>query len=47
MKKIREYFALHNIICCGGIWMVNNDLIKAGNFSEIEKLTREALEMVR
>jgi 2-dehydro-3-deoxyphosphogluconate aldolase/(4S)-4-hydroxy-2-oxoglutarate aldolase len=46
-QNIKEYLSLPNVICCGGTWMVNNDLIKAGKFSEIAQLTREALELVK
>ena len=34
-------------IACGGSWMVNGSLIKNGKFDEIEKLVREASEIVR
>jgi 2-dehydro-3-deoxyphosphogluconate aldolase/(4S)-4-hydroxy-2-oxoglutarate aldolase len=46
-QNIKEYLSLTNVICCGGTWMVNNDLIKAGKFAEIEQLTKEALELVK
>ncbi|MEG1946704.1 MAG: bifunctional 4-hydroxy-2-oxoglutarate aldolase/2-dehydro-3-deoxy-phosphogluconate aldolase [Lachnospiraceae bacterium] len=42
-KNINDYLAFDKIIACGGSWMVNVDLIKAGKFDEIENLTREAV----
>ncbi len=45
--NVREYLACDKILACGGSWMVKGDLISAGNFAEIEKLTREAAEIVK
>lgn len=45
--NVREYLACDKILACGGSWMVKGDLIKEGNFAEIEKLTAEAAEIVR
>lgn len=45
--NVRDYLACDKILACGGSWMVKGDLISAGNFAEIEKLTREAAEIVR
>ncbi|MFI3213002.1 MAG: bifunctional 4-hydroxy-2-oxoglutarate aldolase/2-dehydro-3-deoxy-phosphogluconate aldolase [Eubacteriales bacterium] len=42
-KNINEYLAFPKIIACGGSWMVSGDLVKAGAFDEITKLTREAV----
>jgi 2-dehydro-3-deoxyphosphogluconate aldolase/(4S)-4-hydroxy-2-oxoglutarate aldolase len=39
----KEYLALKNVLCVGGSWIVPTELIKAGNFKEITKLTKEAL----
>jgi 2-dehydro-3-deoxyphosphogluconate aldolase / (4S)-4-hydroxy-2-oxoglutarate aldolase len=33
-------------LACGGSWMVKDDLIKAGNFAEITRLTREAMSLM-
>lgn len=46
-KNIREYLAYPKVIACGGSWMVKGDLIKAGDFEEIRKLTAEAVALVR
>lgn len=42
-KNINEYLAFSKILACGGSWMVKGDLIKAGEFDEIAKLTKEAV----
>ena len=46
-ENVGEYLACDKILACGGSWMVKGDLIKGGNFAEIEKLTAEAAEIVR
>ncbi len=45
--NVGDYLACDKILACGGSWMVKGDLIKEGNFAEIEKLTAEAAEIVR
>ncbi len=44
--NVREYLACDKILACGGSWMVKGDLINAGDFAQIEKLTREAADIV-
>jgi 2-dehydro-3-deoxyphosphogluconate aldolase/(4S)-4-hydroxy-2-oxoglutarate aldolase len=45
--NLADYLALPNVHCCGGSWLVKADLIAAGRFEEITKLTREAVSVVR
>ena len=45
--NVRDYLACDKILACGGSWMVKGDLIAAGDFAAIEKLTREASAIVR
>lgn len=45
-KNINDYLAFDKIIACGGSWMVNADLINAGEFGKITELTRQAIETV-
>lgn len=45
--NVRDYLACDKILACGGSWMVKGELINAGNFAEIEKLTREASGIVK
>lgn len=46
-KNVRDYLAYNRVIACGGSWMVKGELVKEGKFDEIEKLTREAVEIVK
>lgn len=39
----RDYLALPNVICCGGSWIVSNDLVNDGMWSEIESRARATL----
>ena len=41
--NLKSYLDFPKIVACGGSWMVSGDLIKAGNFDEIKRLTREAV----
>lgn len=42
-KNLMDYLSFPKIVACGGTWMVKKDLIEAGNWDEIERLTREAV----
>ncbi len=42
-KNLMDYLSFDKIIACGGTWMVKADLIEAGNWDEITRLTREAV----
>ena len=44
-ENLKEYLACDKILCCGGSWMVKGDMIKAGEFETIKKLTQEAKEL--
>ena len=44
--NVKEYLADKHIIACGGSWMVKSDLIAAGKFDEIKRLTQEAVALV-
>ena len=43
-SNLKSYLDFPKIIACGGSWMVKGDLVAAGKFDEIEKLTREAVQ---
>ncbi len=45
--NVVEYLKNDKIFCCGGSWMVKGDMIKAGQFDEIEKKVAEAAEIVK
>lgn len=42
-KNISSYLSFDKIIACGGTWMVKKDMIDAGDWEGIEKLTRQAV----
>ena len=42
-KNLRSSLDFPKIIACGGSWMVSDALINEGNFDEIKRLTREAV----
>ena len=41
--NFRDYLALPNVVCCGGSWMVQAELVAQGNWEEIESLARQAM----
>ena len=47
MIDVEEYLKYDRILACGGSWMVKGDLIKAGKFDEIEKMTKDAAQLVK
>jgi len=44
-QNFRSFLALPNVVCCGGSWMVADDLVRAGKWQEIEGLAREAMRV--
>lgn len=47
LSNAKSYLENSAVLAVGGSWMVPQKLIDEGNFTEIEKLTREAVETVR
>ena len=45
-KNLADYLAVDSIIGIGGSWMCPRDAVAAGDFARIERLTREAVELV-
>ena len=45
--NIKDYLTCSAVFACGGSWMVPADLINSGKFDEIEKLTAEAVALVK
>lgn len=41
--NLNDYLSFAKVLACGGSWMVKADLIKAGKFDEVTRLTREAI----
>lgn len=46
-KNLADYIAVKTIVGCGGSWMCPRDALASGDFATIERLTREAVELVR
>ncbi len=44
--NINNYLSFNKVLACGGSWMVDKKLVAAGNFAEIERLSREAVETI-
>ena len=42
-----DYLSCKAVFACGGSWMVSGELINAGRFDEIEKLTAQAAGLVK
>lgn len=45
-KNLVDYLAVKAIVGCGGSWMCPRDALASGDFATIERLTREAVELV-
>jgi 2-dehydro-3-deoxyphosphogluconate aldolase/(4S)-4-hydroxy-2-oxoglutarate aldolase len=45
--NLEEYLNFKKVLACGGSWMVKNELINDGNFTEITRLTAEAIALKR
>ena len=46
LQNLLSYLSFKRVIACGGSWMVESSLISAGNFTEIEKRTRQAVAKI-
>ena len=44
--NVQDYLALDCVLACGGSWMVNPELLQAGQFDEVARLTAEAIGLV-
>lgn len=44
--NLAEYLGSPNIIACGGTWMAKTEIVDAGNFDEVERLSRAAAAIV-
>jgi 2-dehydro-3-deoxyphosphogluconate aldolase/(4S)-4-hydroxy-2-oxoglutarate aldolase len=45
--NLEDYLSFGKVLACGGSWMVKSELIAAGNFAEIKRLTEEAVAIRR
>ena len=44
-SNLKDFLAFKKIIAVGGSWMVKGELINAGNWDEITRLTAEAVKL--
>ncbi|NLL55826.1 MAG: bifunctional 4-hydroxy-2-oxoglutarate aldolase/2-dehydro-3-deoxy-phosphogluconate aldolase [Clostridiales bacterium] len=42
-SNLNKYLSYKNVLCCGGTFMVNEELLKQGKFEEITKNARDAI----
>ena len=47
LRNLMTYLSYPRVIACGGSWMVQTDLISSGNFTQIKKLTQEAVAIIK
>jgi 2-dehydro-3-deoxyphosphogluconate aldolase/(4S)-4-hydroxy-2-oxoglutarate aldolase len=45
--NVHEYLALDAVVAVGGSWMVPRDRIRAGDFATVQRLTAEAVALLR
>ena len=46
-KNLADYLSCDKILCCGGSWMVKEDLIRSGSFDKITDMTKEATALAK
>jgi len=46
LDNINNYLSLSSVVCCGGSWLVSDDIIKNKEWSKITELAKEALAAV-
>ena len=46
-SNLAEYLGIKAVAACGGSWICTNELIKAGNWTEITRLTAEGLKVAK
>jgi len=47
IKNVRDYLALNNIACCGGSWLVTDEIVENKNWSAITDLAKQVLTHVK
>lgn len=46
-SNVGEYLSVPEIVCCGGTWLVPKEAMAADDYGAIEKLAKEAAELVK
>lgn len=47
LNNVGNYLALPNVACCGGSWLVSDEIVNAKNWQEITRLAKEVLAHVK
>ncbi|NQZ83828.1 MAG: keto-deoxy-phosphogluconate aldolase, partial [Colwellia sp.] len=47
IKNVRDYLALKNVACCGGSWLVTDEIVQNKNWSTITDLAKQVLTHVK
>jgi len=47
INNVRDYLALNNIACCGGSWLVTDEIVENKNWSAITDLAKQVLTHVK
>lgn len=47
LNNIKDYLALKNVICCGGSWLVSDEIVASKNWGKITELANQALAHVK
>jgi len=47
LNNVRDYLALPNVACCGGSWLVSDEIVNNQNWQEITRLAKQVLEHVK
>ena len=43
--NLKDYLSCDKILCCGGSWMVKGDMIRNGEFDQIQVMVKEAKKL--
>ena len=46
-QNLAAYLRQPHVLCCGGSWMVPPGALSAGDFGQIQKLTAQAVQMIK
>ncbi|MDO6426874.1 bifunctional 4-hydroxy-2-oxoglutarate aldolase/2-dehydro-3-deoxy-phosphogluconate aldolase [Thalassotalea sp. 1_MG-2023] len=47
LNNIKNYLALQNVMCCGGSWLVSDEIIAGKDWGKITELAKQALAHVK
>ncbi|WP_286235787.1 bifunctional 4-hydroxy-2-oxoglutarate aldolase/2-dehydro-3-deoxy-phosphogluconate aldolase [Thalassotalea sediminis] len=47
LNNIKNYLALKNVLCCGGSWLVSDEIVAAKDWGKITELAKQTLAHVK